>query len=133
MADAGPSSHCCLFQRFQQGNLSMNTDCRELDALRESASRALIGLLWLHVPIALAIGLTRGTDWMLPALFTVVMAGATTLSWRMAGNGLSTRLTVAVALMSDVSIFTYQRSAHPWQIDLHMYFFATLACFVAFC
>ena len=111
----------------------MNTDCRELDALRESASRALIGLLWLHVPIALAIGLTRGTDWMLPALFTVVMAGATTLSWRMAGNGLSTRLTVAVALMSDVSIFTYQLSAHPWQIDLHMYFFATLACLVAYC
>jgi methyl-accepting chemotaxis protein len=111
----------------------MNTYSRELDALRESASQALIGLLWLHVPIALAIGVMRGMDWMLPTLFMIAMAGVTTLSWRTAGNGLSTRLTVAVALMGDVSVFAYQLAGHPWQIDLHMYFFATLACLVAYC
>jgi methyl-accepting chemotaxis protein len=61
------------------------------------------------------------------------MAGVTTLSWRMAGNVLSTRLIVAVALMGDVSIFTYQLTGHPWQIDLHMYFFTMLACLVAYC
>ena len=65
----------------------MNTHSRELDALRESASQALIGLLWLHVPIALAIGMMRGMDWLLPTLFMIAMAGVTTLSWRMAGNG----------------------------------------------
>jgi methyl-accepting chemotaxis protein len=111
----------------------MNTDSRELDALRESASQALIGLLWLHVPVALAIGTMRGMDWLLPTSFMIAMAGVTTLSWRMAGNGLSTRLTVAVALMGDVSMFAYQLAGHPWQIDLHMYFFATLACLVAYC
>jgi methyl-accepting chemotaxis protein len=111
----------------------MNSQSKDLDALRENASQALIGLLWLHIPIALAIGLSRGMDWIFPTLFMTVMAGVTTFSWRTAGNGLSTRLTVAVALMGDVSLFAYQLTGHPWQIDLHMYFFAMLACLVAYC
>ncbi len=61
------------------------------------------------------------------------MALAATLSWRAAGNGLSTRLVFAVALMGGVAVFPFQLSGHPWQIDMHMYFFAALACLVAYC
>jgi methyl-accepting chemotaxis protein len=106
---------------------------RDLEALRETASKALITLLWLHVPVAAAIGIARGTDWLIPTLFTVALAAAATLSWRSAGNGLSTSLLVAVALVGGVSMFTFQLSGHPWQIDIHMYFFAALACLVAYC
>ena len=35
--------------------------------------------------------------------------------------------------MGGVSVFTYQLAGHPWQIDMHMYFFAALACLVAYC
>ncbi len=35
--------------------------------------------------------------------------------------------------MGDVSVFTFQFAGHPWQIDMHMYFFAALACLVAYC
>ncbi|SDT36917.1 methyl-accepting chemotaxis protein [Bradyrhizobium canariense] len=111
----------------------MDTDSRDLDALRENASRASIALLWLHVPIAIAIGVAIGAEWLLPAILTLAMAAAATLSWRMAGNGLSTSLVVAVALMGGVSVFTFQFMGHPWQIDMHMYFFAALACLVAYC
>jgi methyl-accepting chemotaxis protein len=45
----------------------------------------------------------------------------------------STRLTVAVAIIADVSIVTYQLTGHPWQIDIHMCFFAAMACLVAYC
>ncbi|MDI1265058.1 MAG: methyl-accepting chemotaxis protein [bacterium] len=110
----------------------MTTGNRDLEALRETASKTLIALLWLHVPVALAIGMLRGTGWM-PTLFTVVLAAAATFSWRASGNGLSTRLTVAVAVMGGVAVFTSQLSGHPWQIDTHMYFFATLAALVAYC
>jgi len=68
----------------------------------------------------------RKGGWLLPALFAIMLVGAATLSWRVSGNGLSTRLLVAVALMSDVALFTLQLSGHPWQADMHMYFFATL-------
>ena len=111
----------------------MIVESHDLKTLRETASRALLGLLWLHVPICLAIGMMRGTDWMLPVILTAAMAAAATLSWRATGNDLSTRLVIAVALMGDVSVFVYQFAGHAWQIDMHMYFFASLACLVAYC
>ncbi len=111
----------------------MATESRDLESLRQTASKTLIALLWVHVPVAIAIGMMRGTDWLLPALFTVAFAVAATLSWLGSGNGLSTRLVVAVALMGGVAVFTFQLSAHPWQTDVHMYFFAALACTVAYC
>jgi methyl-accepting chemotaxis protein len=111
----------------------MTIESDDLAALRETASRALFALLWLHVPIAIAIGVLRDAAWIWPAVVTVMLALAATLSWRGTGNNLSTRLIFAVALMSDVSIFTYQFAGHPWQTDIHMYFFAVLACLVAYC
>ena len=112
---------------------SNDVGSKDLEALREFASKALVMLLWLHVPVAAAIGMARGSDWLLPTGLMAAMATAATLSWRTAGNGLSTSLVVAVALMGGVSIFTFQLSGHPWQIDMHMYFFAALACLVAYC
>ena len=38
----------------------MNVASKDLDALRETASKTLIALLWLHVPIAMAVGMARG-------------------------------------------------------------------------
>jgi methyl-accepting chemotaxis protein len=111
----------------------VHTDTKDLGALRETTSRALIAVLWLHVPIAFTIGMARGTDWLLPTLLNAALAAATTLSWRTAGNVLSTSLVVAVALMGGVSVFTFELSGHPWQVDMHMYFFAALACLVAYC
>jgi methyl-accepting chemotaxis protein len=108
-------------------------DHQDIQALRETVSQALIGLLWIHIPVALLIGLMRGTDWLLPTGFMIVMALAATLSWRAAGGGVSTSLTVAVAVMGDVAMFTYQLAGHPWQPDIHMYFFVILAFLVAYC
>ena len=111
----------------------MNTDCKDLDALRESATRGSMVLLWLHVPVAFGVGMALGADWLLPVILNLSMAAAAMLSWRLAGNGLSTSLVVAVALMGSVSVLTSQFSGHPWQADMHMYFFAALACLVAYC
>ena len=110
----------------------MNIGSKDLDALRQTASKALIALLWLHVPIAMAVGFAHGT-WLMPTILTIVFAAAATVSWQTAGNGLSTSLVVAVALMGGVSVFTYQLAGQPWQIDMHMYFFAALACLVSYC
>ncbi|HLG80284.1 MAG TPA: methyl-accepting chemotaxis protein [Bradyrhizobium sp.] len=110
----------------------MSIESDDLAHLRDTTSKALLAVLWLHVPIALVIGMMRG-DWLIPTAFMAAMAVAASLSWKAAGNALSTRLTIAVALMGGVSMLVYQLSGHPWQIDMHMYFFATLACLVAYC
>ncbi len=75
----------------------------------------------------------HGADWLVPSLMMVLLAGVSTLSWRISGSGVQTRCTVAVALMGGVSVIVYQMSGHPWQIDMHMYFFATLAFLAAYC
>ena len=105
----------------------------DLKKLRETTSKALLAVLWLHLPICLIISMAHGADWLQPAALVTMMALAATISWRVSGNELSTRLIFAVALMSDVSVFTYQLSGHPWQIDMHMYFFVVLASLVAYC
>src|SRR4051812_400960 len=111
----------------------MTIESDDLAILRETTSKTLLAVLWLHVPIAVTIGLVRGTDWIVPGAFMVAMALAAMVSWRASGNGLSTRLIFAVALMGGVSVFAYQLAGHAWQIDMHMYFFAALACLVAYC
>jgi methyl-accepting chemotaxis protein len=111
----------------------MTIESDDLAALRETTSKALLGLLWLHVPIALAIGLMRDSGWLASTALMAAMAIAATLSWTSSGNGLSTRLTFAIALMGGVSVFTFQLAGHAWQVDMHMYFFATLACLLAYC
>ncbi len=111
----------------------MTAESSDLEKLRETTSKTLLVVLWLHVPVSVAISLGRGVDWLLPAAMMVALALAATLSWRAAGNGLSTRLVLAVALMGSVSVFAFQLAGHPWQIDIHMYFFAALACLVAYC
>jgi methyl-accepting chemotaxis protein len=104
-----------------------------LEALRQTTSKILAAVLWLHVPIAMTIGIALGKAWLVPGVLMALFAVAATLSWRLSGNGLSTRLVFAVALMSGVSTFAYQFEGHAWQIDMHMYFFAALAGLVAYC
>ena len=109
------------------------SEIRTVDSLRETASKAMLTLLWCHVPLALAIAVARGGDWIMPTLLMVLLAGASTASWWLSGSGVQTRCTVAVALMGGVSMIVYQMSGHPWQADMHMYFFTTLAFLAAYC
>jgi methyl-accepting chemotaxis protein len=111
----------------------MSIENDDLSILRDTTSKFLLAVLWLHVPLSALIGMMRGADWLLPCLLVAAMAIAATASWKLSGNGLSTRLIFAVAIMGDVSLLVFQLSGHPWQLDMHMYFFAALACLVAYC
>jgi methyl-accepting chemotaxis protein len=111
----------------------MSTENDDLAALRETTTKMLLVVVWLHVPIAMLIGMMRDTSWLMPTALLAAMALAATLSWRAVGNELSTRLIFGVVIMGGVSVLVYELSGHPWQIDMHMYFFAALACLVAYC
>ena len=111
----------------------MTIESDDLAILRDTTSKILLAALWLHVPIAVIIGLVSGASWVVPAVVMAAMATAATLSRSAAGNTLSTQLVFAVALMGGVSTLVYELAGHSWQIDVHMYFFAALACLVAYC
>ena len=76
----------------------MNSGSKDLDALRETASKALISLLWLHVPIAAVIGMARGTDWLMPTILMIAFAAAATLSWRSRSQAICPRERPSIAL-----------------------------------
>jgi methyl-accepting chemotaxis protein len=107
---------------------------RGLDGLRDIATKGLVLFLWIHVPFNLAVALILGNGWILPAVLATVLAGAATLTWRIAGStALSTRLVVAVAFIGMIGLLLQQMAGHPWQLDIHMYFFAALAVLAIYC
>jgi methyl-accepting chemotaxis protein len=98
-----------------------------LTALRATASRLLVGLLWLSVPVSGAIALLLGTSpWLPVAMAAAAAAIATLMVWHDPA-GLATRATVTVASVSVPAQLVALLAGHPWQIDMHMAFFAVLA------
>jgi methyl-accepting chemotaxis protein len=104
-----------------------------LERLRARATCGLVPLLWVHAPLNLIIGWTLGKEWLAAVVATGILAGAATLTWRIAGNALATHLTVAVALVGSVSVLVYQLQGQPWQVDMHMYYFAAVALLASYC
>ena len=49
----------------------MTIESDDLAILRETTSKTLLAVLWIHVPIAVTIGMMRGTDWIVPGAFMV--------------------------------------------------------------
>ncbi len=105
----------------------------EITRLRERFGRFLVLLLWLHLPLVGAVAwLTRHSPW--PSVAIVfVMVAAVQLSWWRQGAAPATRYLSAVALMGQPALLVYLLAGHTWQMDMHMYFFATLALLIAWC
>jgi len=51
-----------LFEIASEGNGKMGIESDDLVKLRETTSKTLIAVLWVHVPIAMIIGMVRGAD-----------------------------------------------------------------------
>ncbi|MBL8704191.1 MAG: hypothetical protein JNM30_05070 [Rhodospirillales bacterium] len=105
---------------------------RDLVQLRRQAAHTLVALLWAHLPLILAIGWARGTMGVALGIAILGAAGASTLLWWRDPIAPVTRLTVAVAYVVMASALVLAM-AGPWQIDMHMYYFAVFAILAAFC
>ena len=110
-----------------------DTDHRGIADLRNLATKVLVIFLWVHVPFNLAVAFALGSGWAMPTVIAAGLAGAATWSWWAAGDALPTRLIVAVALIGMVALLVLEMAGHPWQLDIHMYFFAALAMLAVYC
>ena len=99
-----------------------------LDALRKIFAPALIGLLWFNAAlVALAAFWLSGLGGWTTALAGVLLAGGSTAMWLSDPIGSATRSVTSAAAATQVALLVYAFAGHPFQIDMHMYFFATLA------
>lgn len=99
-----------------------------LDTVRANAMKVLFftlcGLTVLYLGAGLVIDMGRAITG------TVFMGAAvllTGLSWRAAPAVWTTRAVFGASMMAFPAALTYLMSGHPWQIDMHMTFFAALA------
>ena len=106
---------------------------KEILALRRRFAKLIAILLWMHVPLILVVCLGLGHPVTTPLAFAAMLALAYQVTWWRAGVGPATRYVSAVALMGEPALLVYLLMGNPWQVDMHMYFFAGLALLIAWC
>ena len=99
---------------------------------RVRSDRIVLAFLWVHVPLLFGVCLLLGKDMLLlaaPALAGAVLASVVLLTTPNRAGG---RIVSAAVLMIQISLGVAALEGHPWQTDLHMYYFAMLAVLVSY-
>lgn len=99
-----------------------------LEKLRSFAGRGIIAILWLNVFLIAAreaFG-AESFDWLSVAAACAI-ALPSTYGWLRDPTGPATRIMTGTAHAATVALMVYSFRGSPLQIDIHMYFFASLA------
>jgi len=102
-------------------------------AQRRFADRIVVAALW---GLALVISITaalNGGPWLALGGSAVALAMAVSLIWRGNAGEPVTRLTASAAMAGSVSLLVASLAGKPWQIDMHMAYFAALAVLIVYC
>jgi methyl-accepting chemotaxis protein len=104
-----------------------------LESFQRTVAKALTILAMVHVPVLCLISWALGhgiwADGIAALAFAAVPA---LLLW--AGRPLMiVALALAVALVGQTSLLVFVFSGHPWQVEMHFYYFAVLAMLSGFC
>jgi methyl-accepting chemotaxis protein len=105
----------------------------DLKTLRDTVSKLLVPVLWLHVVLAAMIAWRLGSGWVPVAVLASAVAAIATAAWASARSSRSSRLTIAVAFIGMVSILLAACRGSALQIDIHMYYFAAMAILAIYC
>ncbi|HEX2020316.1 MAG TPA: hypothetical protein VGO17_15385 [Aurantimonas sp.] len=99
-----------------------------LTDLRERGGKGIVLLLWVNLALIVARAVW-GTDASVVVLVGggVVVTLAATASWLSDRTGATTRTVTGLAHGVLVALLVYGFTGSSLQIDMHMYFFATLA------
>ena len=99
-----------------------------MTSLRTRAAITIVSLLWVN------LGLMAARFWWGMEADPVIVlgggaliAGVATLTWWHDRTGTATQISTALAHAASVALLVYAFSGSPYQIDMHMYFFASLA------
>ncbi|MFN4275841.1 MAG: methyl-accepting chemotaxis protein [Ferrovibrio sp.] len=103
-----------------------------LEELRRRASSVFIVWLWLHLPLIAAVAWLNGTNLLVSTIGAALIALIATWFCRTDPTGTATRQVVAAAFVGMASLLVFAASG-PWQIDMHMYYFAIFAVLAAYC
>lgn len=99
-----------------------------LEKIRQKVSPGIVALLWINVAlIALTTTMRAGGFDHLAVGAAFVIVASATIGWIRDRTGPTTRIVTAMAHAATVAMLVFAFSGSPLQIDMHMYFFASLA------
>lgn len=105
----------------------------DLQSFQLKVARVLIGLGIAHVPMLAAICALLGRDVTANTLGCAALA-LIPIALLYAGRPISVvAFGIAVTLVGQTSLLVLAFSGHPWQIEMHFYYFAILAMLSGFC
>ncbi|KPF41959.1 methyl-accepting chemotaxis protein [Rhizobium sp. AAP43] len=99
-----------------------------LAKLRGWAGTAIISLLWVNLALLAArLGLREAGMDLMALVAGAAIVGLSTMIWLRDRTGSTTRLVTSMGQAAMVALLVLAFEGSPLQIDIHMYFFATLA------
>lgn len=104
----------------------INNNIEDVKKIREKNSKFLTYFIGLHILLVAATALLVGNNPLHSAVPSLILTLAV-IFVRKLNNFILEHNIIAVALMGQVALMLVALKGHPYQIDMHMYFFAALA------
>jgi methyl-accepting chemotaxis protein len=104
-----------------------------LDAFQRTVARALTVLAMIHIPILTLIAWALDRPVWSTAAVAILLAAAPLAAMLGRRSMTVIALALAVALVGQTSLLVFNFDGHPWQIEMHFYYFAVLAMLSGFC
>jgi len=104
-----------------------------LNAFQQMIARALIALAIVHIPILAAITWALDRETWSVMFVALALAAAPVVATVLQRPMKTIALALAVTLVGQTSLLVYAFSGHPWQVEMHFYYFAMLAMLSGFC
>ncbi len=105
-----------------------------MEQLRRQFAKGLVVFLWFNVALIAACAFIEGVGapW-IPIAGSILISGAATAMWANSPTGAATRIVTSMALSALVALLLSEFAGSRYIIDIHMYFFATLAIVAGWC
>lgn len=100
--------------------------------IQNTTAKYLIPYLYFHLIFVGLSALVTENDVTAALVATFIFATVPMISWKITGVSVLTRFLTAVGFMLIIATLVYSFRGHPWQLDIHMYFFAGLAMLIGF-
>jgi methyl-accepting chemotaxis protein len=104
-----------------------------LQKFQWTVARALIMLSFVHVPILAGVSVLLGSSTGAIFLSALILAALPPLFVWLNRSLVVVSLAITVALVGQTSLLVYAFEGHPWQVEMHFYYFVVLAMLSGFC
>ncbi|MEX0591782.1 MAG: methyl-accepting chemotaxis protein [Xanthobacteraceae bacterium] len=104
-----------------------------LETFQRTVAGALTALGFVHLPILAVVAWLLDRDVVGNTLTAVALALLPAALLWMRRPITTVAFALAVSLVGQTSILVYIFSGHPWQVEMHFYYFAVLAMLSGFC